>query len=90
MKSDPTPLPFRREEDQIIRWIAVAILVLDQWTKWLVVRHLPFGSEWELLPGFFNLVHWGNTGSAWSMFRDNNLPLAAISGSAAGFFHNSS
>jgi signal peptidase II len=28
--------------------------------------------------GFFKFVHWGNTGAAWSLFRDNNKLLAVV------------
>ncbi len=59
--------------------LGAIILTLDQLTKWIVERTLPYGSERIVIDGFFNLVHWGNTGSAWSMFRGNNLVLAAVS-----------
>ncbi len=59
--------------------LGAIILALDQLTKWIVERTLPYGSERIVIDGFFNLVHWGNTGSAWSMFRGNNLALAAVS-----------
>lgn len=55
------------------------VLFLDQVTKWLIVRSLPSGHEIALLPGFFRLVHWENTGAAWSLFHGNNLSLAAVS-----------
>ena len=32
-----------------------------------------------VLDGFFKLVHWGNTGSAFSMFQDSNGILALVS-----------
>lgn len=63
-------------------WIALVVLVLDQATKWAVVRHLHLGAEREVLPGFFRLVHWGNTGAAWSTFHGNNLALACVSAAA--------
>jgi signal peptidase II len=59
--------------------IALALLALDQLTKWIVVARLPVGREIALLPGFFKLVHWTNTGAAWSLFHGNNHFLAAIS-----------
>lgn len=60
-------------------WIAISLLFVDQLSKWSVVGRLPLGSEWAVLPGFFRLVHWGNTGAAWSLFHGNNLMLAAVS-----------
>lgn len=59
--------------------IALGLLVLDQLTKWLVIHRLYLGDEIRVLPGFFNLVHWGNTGAAWSLFHGNNHVLASVS-----------
>lgn len=70
--------PSTDHDRTILRW-ALAVFLADQATKGLVTHFLAYGTERSWLPGFFNLVHWGNTGSAWSMFRDNNTPLAAVS-----------
>jgi signal peptidase II len=59
-------------------FIAVTIIVADQSTKFMVMEHLKLHDQRELVEGFFRLVHWGNTGAAWSMFRDNNLALASV------------
>lgn len=58
--------------------IAAVIYGLDQLTKYFVVRLLDKGEERVIVDGFFKFVHWGNTGAAWSMFRDNNALLAII------------
>jgi signal peptidase II len=58
--------------------LALSILALDQFTKFLVLKFLPYASERPIIPQFFSLVHWGNTGAAWSMFRGNNEILAII------------
>lgn len=58
--------------------LAIAILALDQFTKLLVLKFLPYADEKILIPGFFKLVHWGNTGAAWSIFRGNNEVLAIV------------
>jgi signal peptidase II len=47
--------------------IALAVLALDQWTKWLVELHLPFPSSTEIVPGLFHLSHLRNTGVAFGM-----------------------
>lgn len=52
---------------------------LDQATKWLVIRALPFDSERPVIPGFFTLVHWGNTGAAFSSFSQKNGVFIALS-----------
>jgi signal peptidase II len=58
--------------------LGLVILLLDQWTKWLVVTHLELGEQREWVEGFFRLVYWGNTGAAWSLFRGNNYLLAGV------------
>ena len=58
--------------------LALAVIVLDQLTKLLVLRYLGFAEEKEVIRGFFKFVHWGNTGAAWSMFTGNNAALAVI------------
>jgi signal peptidase II len=58
--------------------LALVILALDQFTKWLVLNLLEPGDEKIIINGFFKFVHWGNTGAAWSLFRGNNGALALI------------
>jgi signal peptidase II len=58
--------------------LAVFILALDQFTKWLVLKTIPEYQEKVVVPGFFNLVHRDNTGAAWSLFTGNNAVLAAV------------
>jgi len=50
--------------------IAVAVVVLDRVTKWLVGRNIPLEGEVPLIPGLFRLTHLENTGAAFSMFAD--------------------
>ena len=58
--------------------LAVAVFVLDQLTKFLLVKYVDYAQENVVIPGFFKLVHWGNTGVAWSLFHGNNNVLAVI------------
>ena len=72
--------------------IAVSIALLDQLTKRLVVYGLSPTDEKTIIDGFLKLVHWGNTGAAWSMFHGNNeflaiLSLAALLGLILGRRH---
>lgn len=57
---------------------ALAVYALDQFTKFLLLRTLGRGEEKVIVDGFFKFVHWGNTGAAWSLFRDNNELLAIV------------
>ena len=59
--------------------IAAAITLADQLTKWLVVRFLADEQSREIIPGFFALVNWRNTGAAWGILHDNNMLLAVVS-----------
>lgn len=59
--------------------IAVLIVVLDQLTKWLVVQYISPAQPIPIIDGFFQLVHWRNTGAAWGILRDYNIVLAIIS-----------
>jgi signal peptidase II len=62
--------------------VALMVLVLDQVTKGLVLRYLgyevDYAREKVIVPGLFRLVHWENTGAAWSWFRGNNRVLALV------------
>jgi len=61
-----------------IAYLALFIFALDQLTKKLVLTYLGYAQEKDLVHGFFKLVHWGNTGAAWSLFRGNNAILAVV------------
>ena len=77
------------------RWLiglGLAGFGLDQLTKAWIVATLPFNTygppdHLVIVRGFFNLVHVGNTGAAWSLFagRSSFLALLAILTLAAIF-----
>lgn len=51
--------------------LSLLVLVADQWSKWLVERHLPLHQPKEIIPGLLNLTHVQNTGVAFGMFAAN-------------------
>ena len=51
--------------------LSLAVVVMDQWSKWLVERHLPLHRPTEIIPGFLNFTHVQNTGVAFGMFAAN-------------------
>lgn len=59
--------------------IAALIAVLDQLTKWLVVRYISADQAVPMIGGFFQLVQWHNTGAAWGMLGGYNIVLAIVS-----------
>ena len=57
-----------------LRWalvVAAGVLLLDQLTKAWIVASYPFGSEREVIPGLFRLVHTRNRGIAFGLFGDS-------------------
>jgi len=47
--------------------ISLAVLVLDQWTKWLVEARIPVHESREIIPGLLHLSHVRNTGVAFGL-----------------------
>lgn len=82
--------PPRRLRDRLLAYrtlllLALGVLVSDQLTKYWIDSRLPFPTYGEpdaitVIPGFFHLVHVGNTGAAWSMFSGQSVFLAALAG----------
>lgn len=71
-------LPYRR-----LLSLGAAVFALDQVSKWLVAAALPFNTygapgHVEIVSGFFNLVHVGNTGAAWSVLSGRSSLLALL------------
>jgi signal peptidase II len=54
-------------------WVSLAVVVLDQWTKWLVEVHLPWHLAQPIIPGFLNLTHVRNTGVAFGLFAADGV-----------------
>lgn len=60
--------------------IALAVLLLDQATKALIVSAWrPDSHGVEVIPGFFRLVHFRNRGGAWGMFSEYPWGLTIFS-----------
>lgn len=51
--------------------ISLAILVLDQWTKWLVETRLSDHATVEVVPNLLNFIHVRNTGVAFGLFASH-------------------
>lgn len=47
--------------------IAPLFFLLDQLTKWLVTVRISLGGEITIIPGFFDIVHYTNSGAAFGM-----------------------
>lgn len=54
------------------------LLILDQVSKLLVIRHLDYGRSIEIIPNFFSLTLLKNTGGAFSILTGNVFLLSII------------
>lgn len=57
---------------------ACGIVVLDQWTKYLVVANIPLYGHVDAIPGLFHLTYLKNTGAAFSSFSGAQWLFAVI------------
>jgi signal peptidase II len=64
---------------RLLALVTLPLYLLDQATKWAVLGHLEIGEERVIIPGFFDLVHWRNTGAAFSILSDSNLFFLLLS-----------
>jgi len=55
--------------------IALAVVILDRLTKWIVIKTIPLEDVIPIVPGFFRLTHLENTGAAFSLFADSTSPF---------------
>lgn len=63
--------------------IAAVIVLLDQWTKWLVRSNIPAGESWLpesllWLSPYARIVHWYNRGAAFGMFQQGNMVFTVL------------
>jgi signal peptidase II len=56
---------------KLIKYILfiAAIVLADQWTKWIVVENIPLFGRVEFWPGVLSWTYTKNTGAAWSMLE---------------------
>ena len=63
--------------------IAVVIVALDQWTKWMVRTNIPAGQSWlpdslQWLSPYARIVHWYNRGAAFGMFQQGSMVFTVL------------
>lgn len=59
----------RKHQQLYWLWLSLFVIFLDQFTKWLVVKHFTLYQPFELF-SFFNLTLAHNTGAAFSFLGD--------------------
>jgi signal peptidase II len=62
-----------------ILFLSLPLYALDQFTKWLVLRHINPDEPRIVIPDLFTLVSVTNTGAAFGSFKNNNLFFIALS-----------
>ena len=51
--------------------IAVLVVALDRATKLIVAKDIPLHDGIQVIPGFFRITHFENTGAAFGLFADS-------------------
>lgn len=64
--SQATSLPSRRVKARFLL-ISLAVLVLDQWSKWWIERRLDLHDSIAIIPGCLDFTHVSNTGVAFGL-----------------------
>jgi signal peptidase II len=59
--------------------ISLPLYALDQATKWWIVHNFELHDDRPIIPNFFDLVYWANTGAAFSFLTGNNLFFIGLS-----------
>lgn len=49
--------------------VLIAIVAIDQISKFAIALNMDLNQSIKLIPGFFNITYLQNTGAAWSMFE---------------------
>ena len=69
-------------KDYIILFsIAGFIVLLDQFTKYLVRSNIPFGHVFKpelWISDYIRIVHWSNTGAAFGLFQDLSIVFTVL------------
>ena len=55
--------------------ISSALIIIDQYTKFMVSLHIPLNYSVNVVAGFFNLTHIRNSGVAFGIFSEQNSEL---------------
>jgi signal peptidase II len=63
-------MPTQNSNSTLLPWLGIAaiVILLDQITKAMILRTMAIG-ESHIVTSFFNLVHWRNTGAAFSFLH---------------------
>lgn len=54
--------------------IALLVIALDRLTKWTIAHRLSLHDGFQVIPGFFRIIHAENPGAAFGIFADSPSP----------------
>ena len=63
--------------------VALVVVILDQATKWVVVKTIPLHGSIEVVPGFFSFTYVQNTGAAFGLLNAVDFPFKTVVVTAA-------
>ena len=49
--------------------LAIFVIILDQWSKWLIVKNMEFGERISVWDPWFGILSHRNRGAAWGMLQ---------------------
>jgi len=58
--------------------LSLAVVVADQWSKYLVEQHLAPGRQIEVIPGFLDLIYVRNSGIAFGLFAAGSSTIGVV------------
>ena len=67
---------------KLLLLVSLPLYLLDQASKWLVLRFISTDEFVPVIPGFFYLVQVHNTGAAFGMLKNNNLFFMLLASAA--------
>lgn len=59
-------------------FIFICGIIIDQVTKFVIVKELPVGNSIEVIKGFFYIAHSKNDGAAWGILRGQSFFLVGV------------
>lgn len=75
----------RRPLSQILITVASLVLIVDQFTKWLIRTNFVFGESRPVIGDIFHLTYYQNTGMAFGLMQGFSAIIAVFSIAAIGF-----
>src|SRR5690625_2307479 len=50
--------------------IAIFVILIDQWSKWIIVQRMDVREQIPVIDGFFSITSHRNKGAAWGILQD--------------------